>query len=239
MNLEVVIPYRDGCPHRARALTWVLDQYRTLGWNTTVAADSTTGAWCKAAAAMPAIHASRADVVVLADADAWTDGLPAALHAIDSGRARWAIPHDQVHRLTEHATSLLLDGHDWRDLELAERAYRGVQGGGITIARRQVLLDAPLDPRFQGWGQEDESHALALHCLHGRPWRGTAPLVHLYHPPQPRETRRRGSTAGWRMFHAYRRARRDPSAMRRLAREAHAALHAAQHADHDHPARQR
>lgn len=69
-------------------------------------------------------------------------------------------------------------------------------------------------------GQEDESWALALTCLHGQPWRGDADLIHLYHPPAPRVSRRKGSPESWALYRRYRDAARDRAAMSRLVKEA-------------------
>lgn len=93
-------------------------------------------------------------------------------------------------------------------------------GGGMIVARRETLLEVPLDSRYVGWGQEDESHALALNCLAGMPWRGDAHLIHLWHPPAKRQTRRKGSRRSWELFKRYRAAASDPVAMRALLKEA-------------------
>jgi hypothetical protein len=186
-SVEVVIPFAGDCPHRARALEWVRGRYP---WPVTVA--RTTGLWCKAAAVMPAVRDSCADVVLVADADVWTDGVHDAVAEVEAG-APWAIPHRGVHRLDEH---------------------------GIVIAPREMLLSVPLDPRYIGWGQEDVSWAIALETLAGRPWRGRAPLVHLWHPPQDRMTRRFGSRASRDLYRRYQAASHDPTAMRALIQEA-------------------
>lgn len=218
MSVEVVIPYAGGCPHRARALEWARGRWP---WPVTIAPGPVP--WCKAAAVMPAVERSCADVVVVADADVWCDEIERAVRIVQSGTC-WAIPHWTVHRLTEQATAEVLAGAAWQDQPLTERAYRGVEGGGIIVARRETLLDVPLDARFVGWGQEDETWAMALRALHGPAWRGSAPLIHLWHPPQDRLTRRRGSRESWQLRLRYVAARRDPVAMRALIEEGRAML---------------
>jgi hypothetical protein len=232
--VEVIIPFAGGCPHRERALDWVRGRYR---WPVTVAT-APGGPWCKAAAVMPAVSNSSADVVVVADADAWCDGVESAVRTAQTG-APWCIPHRLVKRLSEIGTGAVLAGAHWREQALAERPYQGMQGGGIVVAHREVLLSVPMDPRFVGWGQEDTSWAIALHCLVGPAWRGNADLVHLWHPPQPRATRRRGSMEGWRLYRRYARAIGNPNAMRALLNEIggdHAAGGPAEPAVHDHAA---
>jgi hypothetical protein len=234
--VEVIIPWAGGCPHRERALHWVLARYAAEhpDWRATVAT-APDGPWSKARAAMPAIERSSADIVVVADADCWTSGLPAAVRTVQDG-APWAIPHRMVNRLTQDATSVVLAGGSWEELPLAERAYQGLEGGGFVVAHRDTLRAVPLDPRFVGWGQEDTSWAVALNTLLGPAWRGDAPLLHLWHPPQPRMTRRRGNAAGWRLYRRYLDARADPAAMLALIEEGRRALAAHQPAVHDHAA---
>lgn len=228
-SVAVVIPWRGDCPARERGLTWVRGLYaeRHPGW-CVVVAEAPPGPWCKAAAVMPALTASDAEVAIVADADVWCDGLDQAVEAAAEW-APWAIPHTFVHRLSEKGTEQLLNGHepDLRALEnLAQRRYIGYPGGGIVIARRETLLEVPLDPRFTGWGQEDESWAMALSLLAGDPSRGAADLIHLYHPPQPRLSRRYGSKEGRQLARRYRRAHRegDRAAMNKLREEARDAL---------------
>jgi hypothetical protein len=215
IKASVVIPYSSGCPHRAKALDFVLAHYRALGLDTEVA--EIEGPWIKAHAVMPAVKRA-AGTVIVSDADVIADGLAAGVRALDSGYA-WAAPHRRVHRLTRAATKKYVAGHSLEGLELEQRPYHGMLGGGILIARKETFLDVPLDPRFVGWGQEDESWAIALHTLAGKPFRGVSDLVHLWHPPQERVTRRRGNQSGWRLMKRYRAARRDPKAMRALLEE--------------------
>jgi hypothetical protein len=84
------------------------------------------------------VERSSADVIVLADADVWTDGIPAAVKAVEDGAA-WAVPHQLVRRLDENGGE-------------AERPYVGIEGGGVVVAPREVILSCPLDVRFVGWG---------------------------------------------------------------------------------------
>ena len=71
--------------------------------------------------------------------------------AVEDG-APWAIPHQNVHRLTREATEAVLGGAQPDRQPLEQRAYRGIEGGGILVARREVMLSTPMDPAFTGWG---------------------------------------------------------------------------------------
>lgn len=234
MTVEVLIPYAGDCPHRARALAWVREH---LPWPVTIAAG--TEPWSKGGAVLPAAERSRADALVICDGDVWTSGLQEAVNAVQAG-AGWAIPHRAVFRLTEAATAAALTGGptaiDPHTLELAERPYLGVIGGGIVVLPRWLLLSVPIDPRFIGWGGEDEAWGHALRTMAGPPVRLKRPLVHLWHPPQPRITRRRGSDANSRLLRRYVNAIDDTTAMARLLAEVQLDRRTDQHPVHDHAA---
>lgn len=216
MSVEVIVPWLPTCEHRQRAWDFIRPQYR---WPVAEALGGLP--WVKAQALAPAIEASSAEVIVVADADVWTEGTAEAVKQVQQGAA-WAIPHSTVHRLDEGATEKVLAGARWQGQPVEQRPYHGLKGGGIVVASREVLLSVPMDPRFVGWGQEDESWGYALTCLVGEPWRGPDPLVHLWHPPQQRLTRRHGSQEGWSLRRRYVKARHDPVRMRLLIEEARA-----------------
>lgn len=108
--------------------------------------------------------------------------------------------------------------------ELVDEQHDGVKGGGIVVTRREVASNVPLDPRFEGWGQEDESWGLALRTLAGPPRKGIADLVHLHHPPPKRYSRSRGNPEGWELRVRYVQARNRPDQMHELIEEARVAL---------------
>lgn len=218
-DVEVRVPFRSS-PYRDRALAWVSPVWRGIG--DLLVCRHNDGPWSKGAALASAGPATT-DVVVVADGDVMTSGINAAIEAVRAGVA-WAIPHTEVHRLTDAATRELIAGRDLPADDLAEPVYRGVLGGGIVVLRRDVYDAVPIDPRFAGWGSEDQAWARALATLYGRQWRGTAPLLHLWHPPQDRMNRKVGSTASHQLLRRYHAARRDPAAMRALLEEARACL---------------
>lgn len=220
-GVEVLIPYQAGCEHRARAIDWVADRYYFARFRVRIRRLDPTEPWVKARAVNALLQSSRADIVVIADADVWVapTGVHAAVDAIAAG-AGWAIPHGSVRRLSPEATAAVLAGGELsEDLELAERSYRGIHTGGLVIARRETLLEIPLDPRFIGWGGEDQAWGYALHTLLGDAWEGAPPLYHLWHPPQERMTRRVGSVQNDQLRRRYVKARRDPAVMRALIAE--------------------
>jgi hypothetical protein len=224
-GLVVAIPYRETDEHRRSALAWVTTQWRRLGIEPRIGQPQ-PGEWCKATAVADAIAGTTADTLVVSDADVWCDDIPEAINRVCNG-APWAIPHHKVRRLTLEATSDVLNGrHPHEDMPLDPFveglpgiAYTGVMGGGVVVCRRDVYEACPLDPRFVGWGQEDEAFGLALRCLYGPPVRLSAPLWHLWHPPQERLNRGTGSEAGLALYRRYAKAKRRPEQMRALIDE--------------------
>ena len=218
--VAVVVPFRGGCSHREAAWEWVQARYaeHLRDWEV-VEAPAPDGPWSKGAAVNPVVASVAADVIVVADADVWCEGLERAVYAVACGITAWSVPHGLVHRMSESGTDAVLTGADWRSQLLDQDPYHGIEGGGIVVAPAEVLRSVPLDTRFQGWGQEDESQALALRTLWGAPWRGVSDLLHLWHPPQHRYTRRRGSPESWTLRGRYRTACDNPAAMKALIEE--------------------
>lgn len=178
----------------------------------------TTGEWCKAEAVANGLAANDAEVLVIHDADVWCDQTPEAVAAVQAG-APWAVPHIGISRLNQAATAAVLAGAEPDPEVLEEPAYRAHTGGGIVVIRREVYERVPLDPRFIGWGREDDSWGIALKTLIGRPTHLRGRLWHLWHPPQPRPDRKHGSDATEALYQRYLAANHNPARMRQLIEE--------------------
>lgn len=225
MDVEVLIPFRGGCAYRERNLRWLIQRWP---WRVTVAT-TTAGPWSKARALMPAVELCSADVLVVADADVWCDDIALFTYLFAHSEATWGVPHRMVHRLSDEGTSGFITTGEWRgqplDRTQPTNPHAGTRGGGIVVAYREVIQSIPMDPRFEGWGQEDQSWAAALWVLAGRPMLGSHDLVHLWHPEQPRLTRKKGSARSWALWKRYNNSR-DPRAMAALVEEARDELRA-------------
>lgn len=222
----MIIPWRaDGDVLRAASLVWARRRWAAVGWDVIVAEDAYAepwAPWVKARAVQAGVADTRARVLVVADADVACEGVPWAVQAVRDG-APWAVPHDLVWRLDEPHTRLVLAGlpPERCGLDaLDQPPYRGVAGGGIVVVDRDTWAEVPLDPRFEGWGGEDQAWGTALETLTGPPWRGQWRLWHLWHRPQDRLSRRTGSRESESLRLRYRRARRQPQRMRALVAEA-------------------
>lgn len=226
-----MIPWRGGDPHREAALSHVLTRYLTEhpSWDIRLTPDrpDDDGPWVKAEAVAAALADGVAsEIVVVADADVWCDGLPAAVAAVQAGR-EWAVPHHAVYRLTPESTTLLLGGGPPPDTRLPHsllrgkiaETHKGVAGGGIVVIRRGVWDVCPMDARFRGWGQEDLAWGWALARLFGPPHREAYPMLHLWHPPAPRRSRANGSEESMALYRRYR-SEYTPDGVRAILAEA-------------------
>lgn len=240
MTVWVVIPWRAGCPYREAAFDYVTRWWsRTYpDWPVVVGPwPEEWGPWRKGCAVRDAgVHPGPDDVVVVSDADVIPVGVGEAVESVGSGGwgrpvARWAMPFRMVHRLSRAGSELvtsgrlgLPDGPVPKMPGVIEESYVGSAGGGTVVLRGDVFNAVPIDPRFAGYGQEDLSWSLALHRLAGAPTMRSAPLWHLWHPPQERMRRGAtvsrgvGSEAGLRLWHRYRQAT-TPAVMRVLLAE--------------------
>jgi hypothetical protein len=220
MTVSVVVPWSPGCPHRERAWAFVQDRYDGLE---VVTGASPPGPYNRSAAILDGAAKASGDILLVADADVFCDPTQAIAEAELVG---WAVPHMMLHRLAPESTERVLAGADWRGLPLStdnpqdRKPYRGNLTGTMVAIRRDVLAAVPPDPRFVGWGSEDQAWAMALRTLIGRPWRGDEDLVHLWHPAQPRLNRRVGTEQNRALLNRYHRAKHKPARMSALVDEA-------------------
>lgn len=209
--MSVVIPFRSDCQFRQAALDYIRIRHAVQGRATLI---SDFKPWSKPAAINRAAQLIINDVLIVNDAECWSEGLDEAIAAVEAGAA-WAVPHHHVYRFTRESTAAIIAGkRDPFDLPTLEAPYKGTAGGGVFVVRRGVLLDIPWDERFTGWGREDCAWRDAMRCLVGMEWRGKGRLAHLWHPPAP--DARRISPENAELYARYRAARKRPEAMRDL-----------------------
>jgi hypothetical protein len=235
--VSVVVPRTPGtCEHRDRAWQWVKARYAAAHPAWEVVEGFGGDPWCKAAAVDDGLQKASGDVLVVADADCWTDGLPEAVDLLDD--APWVVPHLTVHRLTREATDKVLAGAEPGAVHDFDQApYHGWAGGGFVVIRRADYERAPMDPRFEGWGLEDASFAIAADELVGPHRRLGWPLWHLWHPPQERMNRRIGNARSEALWRRYRRSRGRRDRMEALVEEGRGGVESQDHVQTEHVSR--
>jgi hypothetical protein len=222
-QVSVIIPWQKGDPTREAAKEYVLNWFREQMPNEwqIVVAETNQQPFSKAGVMREALADTFGKIIVVHDADSITPGLPEAISML-SGRARWAIPHTLVHRLTQEATDAIYAGKQPAELLALthEKPYKGVRAGGSLVLERDLFVECPPDYRFNGWGGEDESWGYALHIVanHDAP-RSRQPLIHLWHNPPERMNRMYGSIESKNLVERYRTAARNRQTMLRLIQE--------------------
>lgn len=221
-SVSVIVPWRDdGSQHRRRAWKWLQARFEEKypEWQVVPASDGLEGPFSRTRAICNAIPDTYGDIVVVSDADCWCPDLEKAVEAVRAGEP-WATPNDWVHRITAEETRRVLAGEEPNpDMETFEDPYRGVPAGGVAVFSREVLVGVPPDPRFRGWGSEDQAWTTALHTLVGAPWTGGGICYALYHKPQARMSRTLGSLENDALLQRYRDLRGQPGRMQRLVEE--------------------
>lgn len=226
--ISVLLPYRPVDRQRALLYDWTKLHWRRIhvGCDIQVVTGQgpDDGPWRKALAYAEALERSKGDIVVFADADCYFPRAPEAIAMLVRGEAEWVRAADEVRRLTDRGTQMVLKGMEPEDAELAygldEPAYTHDAAGAGTILWRADAERVPLDPRFEGWGHEDRAWADALTTLVGHgAFCPQSICYHLWHEPQARQSRTRGSDESWRLWRRYQRARGDAEAMSALLDE--------------------
>lgn len=217
--ITAVLPYRsDGSPERRRNLEAIQSRWIAEGVSV-VKGEGKDGPWSKGSAVWEAMTLVETRWAVISDADVWTDGVVEALRGMERTGRRWAVPYGKVYRLTDEATERWIEHGRPVNPTFDRWPYEGHAGGGIVVMRTEDYSRVPMDPRFLGWGQEDDAWSLALHLLLGRPYRVRCGLWHLWHPPQEKMNDYAGSQESLDLYARYRACRRDPKAMRCLLGE--------------------
>lgn len=228
-TVGVILPYFPNGDHRRKSLEYV-ERWWSLHTDFRVTRATgpaplplELGDWSKAAAIRHGAAELGTDIAIMADADVVLDSHQYVRWAIDtlirSKLKGWAIPHTPVIRLTQLGTTGVLSGTcRLADAEVAY-THRGMAGGGMAVMATETMLAVPPDPRFVGWGNEDESWAMALTALVGRPARSVGHMYHLWHPRAPRLDPFRGSLPSAALRDRYKGARGNPRAMRTIIDE--------------------
>jgi hypothetical protein len=220
--ISVVVPLDPGRA-RGKPWGWLQARYALLHPAWEVVLGFCHGPWSKGAAVAQGLSRASGEVIVIADADSWC-AQAVMVEAVELARSvPWVMPHETVERLDAVSTRTILDRPPG-DIPRGCRSYRhdAPVGGGIVVARREVLEDVPLDPRLLGWGGDDIALGFALDTLVGRHVNLGAALWHLDHRPQA--NRRRAFPATEALANRYAGAVGDPIAMRILVEEARARL---------------
>lgn len=255
--MSVVIPWRErgiGL-ERIMSLRWILGKLRTAhpDWELLVSGDGRRSPepWSASTARNRGVARATADVIVLLDADTWSPRLDDAVAQVRRyvddvccGNVMyaypWVQPHTQILRLSRSQTVNYMFGSlvEYSDeggitpeylTALESMPYRQFAGGVPTVITKHLYELCPQDPRFNGWGAEDNAWGYALQTLHCQMYRLAGDAVHLWHEPDPVRAQRQAGVprdklqgADWshhELFMRYHEANGKPEVMRALVAE--------------------
>jgi hypothetical protein len=150
-----------------------------------------------------AARKAHGNIFVIADADCYIS-MQSVLTCVKRireaekrGHRLWFVPYRNFYRLTEEASSWLLESDPCHPLEFtsppAPNEIAGEQGSGPQhghwygamiqiMSRRAFERVGGWDPRFRGWGGEDRSAMLAMDALYWRHKTLPGSVFHVWHP---------------------------------------------------------
>lgn len=223
-SVAVVIPWRPS-PGRERnlaacmgGLKRVFGEYAgSIAQVDVMLADSHGQPFSRAGSRNIGVRDSKADVVVVLDADAIVEQEPvhSAIRAAADGRLH--LPYTAVRLLTQAGSETILSYG--ADPAGAEAWFTNTQsvGGCVVVAYETWRAVGGWDERFIGWGFEDTAFWAAVDTLYGTV-RHHGTLHDLWHP-DGREIGSARYQAGQALCERYTSAQGNPVAMRRLIEE--------------------
>lgn len=186
MNPVVVTPYRPDGGRREEIWSWCKAHWESYGVEV-ITADSGDDPFTPGCSRNLAVAMSAGDPIILADADTIATADVVAM-ARSWDVSRWAIAYQSngYVALTEDATNGLLRTDPARYDAIfvpaeAIRAQIESHAGCLIVPQAAFARVGGYDPRFRGWGYEDDAFHESLSTLWGTPYRVPGFAVHLYH----------------------------------------------------------
>ncbi len=197
-RVALLVPLGGDDPHRAKVWSWLRRRWQEA-WPEARIVEGRSEPFSRARSINDAAAQARdADVYVIVDADSWCDAnvVREAVAAVKD----YLLPWTPGYRLNERYTREVLARNPYRErftrpriTPNLERAPHTHLSGCVVVTREAFEAVGGFDEEFTGWGFEDTAFIYALDHAAGRPKgqrgsgnpRGSASLIHLWHPPAP------------------------------------------------------
>lgn len=189
-SCDVVIPWRTDDGHRQKIFDWIKCRWESHYPDFGVIEGDAGGAnFSRSKTRNVLVEQSRADIVILADADTAPVGaglIESYIDVIENDCWHVAYPEGHYYNLTREFTQTVLQNPPEAVL-LAQRdqiEHQLTSWAGMLVMRRETFLRyGGYDERFIGWGHEDVAFRLKYDnefSKHRRPSNGA--VYHLWHP---------------------------------------------------------
>ncbi len=221
MKASIIIPF-NGEPSRKEAASFVIRYYCEAYEYEVITCDSGEGLFSKAQAINNGAALATGDTLILADAD--TIITPEQL---DKGiNESWCIPFNRCLNLQPEDTELVIRQNP---LEVPFWAYtprkvreKWTYAGGVNIVSREALdLVGGMDPRYLGWGGEDESFCRAVSTMHKPAVIIPGDVYHLHHETDPTQRKFTKKGGGFHFYQQYRWCTSKPERMQKILEDSH------------------
>ena len=233
--ISVVIPLRVD-RRRARIWDWVNARWgyvtaelQRLEAVQVVFADNGQPDFDRGGSRNAGVAEATGDILVIADADVIPElhQIADAIHAIRDDGHPWVFPYTTYINLAQWWTTELLNtrlpdeqipvvDHDPAS-GFFDHLIRDSPAGMLVMPREAFHAAGGYDPRFQGWGYEDNAFMLAVDTLWGPHHRIPGDLLHLWHPVGANEAFEQPHIHdNRRLFRRYEKAAGNPTRMGEL-----------------------
>lgn len=250
-KISLLIPFSSKDSIRKKNLQWLLQYWRhELPHAEIIIGRSRSKIFCKEEALNDAVRRSSGKILVILDADAYLPGhiikhcANRILEELDHGHHLWYVPYRNLYRLTEEASSWIINSEPshplrfptppspWMVENWGDKSKYGHRYGAMIMMfpRKAYDILGGFDERFKGWGGEDIALLRALDTLYGKHKTTNNDILHLWHPfiGDTHVTRKwAGQTAAnsnSELANKYSKASRLPTEMRRLVDEGHESI---------------
>jgi len=188
-KISLLIPFRN-LEQRLDQFAWLEQRWRSLGddFEVVVSEDDGLDPFSRSVGVNNAYKESTADILAVVDADLWLDPqiFLDAVDFITNNPNSWVRPCTDVYRIKKEVTEEIIKQDPVSQFptiteEDCERISVAV-GGVCVFSRGQFETVGGMDPRFRGWGGEDNAWNTVMDKKFSRAQRWHKDLYHLWHP---------------------------------------------------------
>lgn len=230
-EISMLIPFRDSTGERSRLIKYLVPKWQAHmpDAEIIVASDDGDNPFSKTIAVNNAYKQATTDILIMMDADCWVQPnvLRKGADIIKKRRAPWVRPCNKVLRINKNKTDFILQQNYLKRFphiskDDCDRITPVV--GLVAMFTREGFEDiGGMDPRFRGWGWEDNAFNSLMDSVYGKHLLMNYPVYHLWHPrfysdnnkPVWEGQDKRNNEIGT----IYKRNRRSKTAMLNLAKE--------------------